>query len=265
MKLTKIFVLAALSLVLFACSDKTSTTNTSSKPDKEADQIGYAIGYDIGSSFLKQFTDDSIDVNLDYVMQGIRDGLKADSNNKGLLTKEERDAVMQNLQTKMQAMQEKKQQAEREKYNKRAANAEADGKKFLEENAKKSGVVTEKNGLQYKVLTKGTGAIPKETDMIRFHIVGKFIDGETFQSTRDMANAPEVPLSQLQMKGLHEAFSKMSVGSKWEIYVPYELAYGTEENGVIPPKSAVVFEIELLDIVKPEANTNTPPQPNKSK
>ncbi|MPN43197.1 FKBP-type 22 kDa peptidyl-prolyl cis-trans isomerase [bioreactor metagenome] len=144
-------------------------------------------------------------------------------------------------------------QEKTKKYEERKKTALEDGKKFLEANKKKSGVTVEKSGMQYRVITAGKGAVPKPDDVIKFHIVGKFIDGEEFQSTKTMGTPPEATLNQINIKGIHEALSKMPIGSVWEVVLPYELAYGEQDTGVIPPKSAVIFELELLEIVKPEA------------
>ncbi len=254
MKLKKIFATAAFSLLIVSCNNDNAQKNLKS-PTTETDKFSYSIGYDIANSFLQNLAADSIDLNVDYIYRGIADGLKSkDTTFAALMSKEERDQTMQDFQNMMQKKQEAKAAERKAKYEKRAKTAKEDGEKFLAENKNKPDVKTMPNGLQYKVITDGNGEIPKKTDRIKFHIVGKFIDGEEFQNTYTMPEAPEVALAELNLPAWQEALLKMKVGSKWEVYAPSELAYGEQDTGVIPPNSAVVFTIELLDIVKEDKN-----------
>ena len=135
-----------------------------------------------------------------------------------------------------------KQEMER-KY---GANRKA-GEEFLKENAKKEGVVTTKSGLQYKVLTKGEGQVPTATQRVKVNYEGRLIDGTVFDSSYKR-NEPTTFACNQVIKGWTEALTLMPVGSKWELYIPQELAYGERESGKIPPYSTLIFTVELLGI-----------------
>jgi len=123
------------------------------------------------------------------------------------------------------------------------------GAKFLEENKKKSGIKTTASGLQYEVLKEGPGPIPKESDTVKVHYRGTLIDGSEFDSSYKR-NAPAEFSVAGVIKGWTEALKMMKVGSKWKLYVPSELAYGPQDSPGIPANSVLIFEVELLEIVK---------------
>ena len=125
----------------------------------------------------------------------------------------------------------------------------AAGEKFLAENAKKEGVKTTESGLQYKVIKEGKGAIPTETSTVKVHYKGTLVDGTEFDSSYSR-NEPTSFRANQVIKGWTEALTMMPVGSKWELYIPQELAYGTRETGDIKPFSTLIFEVELLEIEK---------------
>lgn len=147
------------------------------------------------------------------------------------------------MNTQMEAIKEK---ATAEKY----AENKAAGEKFLAENKGKEGVVTTPSGLQYKIITKGNGAIPADTSKVKVNYKGTLIDGTEFDSSYKR-NEPATFLANQVIKGWTEALTMMPVGSKWELYIPYDLAYGSRETGgQIKPFSALIFEVELLGIEK---------------
>ena len=126
----------------------------------------------------------------------------------------------------------------------------AAGEKFLAENAKKEGVKTTESGLQYKVIKEGKGAIPTETSTVKVHYKGTLVDGTEFDSSYNR-NEPTSFRANQVIKGWTEALTMMPVGSKWELYIPQELAYGSRETGgLIKPFSTLIFEVELLEIEK---------------
>ena len=127
------------------------------------------------------------------------------------------------------------------------ANREA-GRKFLAENAKKDSVVTLPSGLQYKVLVKGEGAVPKSSDRVEVNYEGRLVDGTVFDSSSKHGAKPAVFSPSQVIKGWTEALTMMPVGSKWQLYIPYELAYGERNMGQIKPFSALVFDVELVGI-----------------
>ena len=160
--------------------------------------------------------------------------------NKGVMSKEEARAF---TQTSMDAIKEK---ANAEKY----ADNKAAGEKFLAENKAKEGVVTTPSGLQYKIITKGNGAIPADSSKVKVNYKGTLIDGTEFDSSYKR-NEPATFRANQVIKGWTEALTMMPVGSNWELYIPYDLAYGTRETGgQIKPYSTLIFEVELLGIEK---------------
>lgn len=153
------------------------------------------------------------------------------------------------MRTQMDAIKEK---ATAEKY----ADNKAAGEKFLAENKTKEGVVTTESGLQYKIITKGTGEIPADTCKVKVNYKGTLIDGTEFDSSysrkdKDGNPQPATFRANQVIKGWTEALTMMPVGSKWELYIPQELAYGSRETGgQIKPFSTLIFEVELLSIEK---------------
>jgi FKBP-type peptidyl-prolyl cis-trans isomerase len=134
-----------------------------------------------------------------------------------------------------------------------ASKNKEDGKKFLEENGKKAGVKSTQSGLQYKVITEGKGDKPKDADIVETNYRGTTIDGKEFDSSAKHGSSASFPVNGV-IKGWSEALKMMPVGSKWELYVPSDLAYGDEGYGEdIPPGSTLVFEVELLGIKKAAA------------
>ena len=123
------------------------------------------------------------------------------------------------------------------------------GEQFLAENKTKEGVQVTPSGLQYKVIKQGKGAIPTETDRVKVHYKGTLIDGTEFDSSYSR-NEPTTFAANQVIKGWTEALTMMPVGSKWELYIPQELAYGSRNTGKIKPFSTLIFEVELLDIEK---------------
>lgn len=123
------------------------------------------------------------------------------------------------------------------------------GKDFLDSNKMAEGVVTTESGLQYRIIQKGEGPIPTSNDTVVCHYTGKLIDGRVFDSSLKRGTPAEFPVSRV-IPGWTEALLMMPVGSKWEVFIPYELAYGSQDNGRIPPFSTLIFEMELLDIKK---------------
>lgn len=151
------------------------------------------------------------------------------------------------IRTKMDIIREK---AIEKKY----ADNKAAGEKFLAENKTKEGVVTTESGLQYKIITKGTGAIPADTSKVKVNYKGTLIDGTEFDSSykrkdKDGKSQPATFRANQVIKGWTEALTMMPVGSKWELYIPYDLAYGSRETGgQIKPFSTLIFEVELVGI-----------------
>jgi len=216
--------------------------NKTSKKDQ-----AYLLGLQIGSQMAgpqaikgmnhQLFADDStMTVNKSDILAGVFAGVL----NKDMkITPEEAQVLIQKM------MESIKGKAAEKKY----ADNKAAGEKFLAENKTKEGVKTTASGLQYKVITEGKGEIPNDTCKVKVNYRGKLIDGTEFESTYTR-NEPFVTNVGGAIKGWTEALKMMPVGSKWELYIPQELAYGSRDMGQIKPFSALVFEIELLGIEK---------------
>ncbi|MCK5000416.1 MAG: FKBP-type peptidyl-prolyl cis-trans isomerase [Anaerohalosphaera sp.] len=206
---------------------------TSQKADM--DKVSYCIGVDIGRSFMEQM----IDIKIEALVKGITDAIK---DQKLAMTDKEMQAVMKKFQTEMQTMMLKKVTVEKEKKMK-------DGAAFLEANKKKEGVVTLPSGLQYKVIKEGTGATPKATDRVSTNYRGTLIDGKEFDSSYKRGKPAQFAVRGV-IKGWTEALQLMKEGAKWELYIPADLAYGDRVSRDIPAGSTLIFEIELIKIVK---------------
>lgn len=237
----KKIILVLLSIVLISSAfaqKKSAKAPKSSKPAVELktmmDSISYTLGVNIGKSIQK----DKLELDLNLFFKGTKDMV---SGAPVLLTDEQMKSLMDRFG---QLMMEKQQQLAKEV----AAKNKAAGEAFLAENKKKEGVTTTASGLQYKVITKGTGKIPTAQDTVVAHYKGTLITGTEFDNSFKR-NEPATFAVTGVIKGWQEALQIMPVGSKWEIYVPAELGYGDQGAGqVIPPGAALIFEIELISI-----------------
>jgi len=222
----KTFIALALVAGTFSCASQSSKKV---KLKTQYDSVSYMIGMSIGASFETLPGKD--DVDLAIVAKGIDDVM-----NQGdtLFTMEEMQTYLRNF---MMAEQQKE-----------ADKAKNEGIQFLEENKANEGVMVTKSGLQYKVIEEGTGAKPLTTDKVRVHYTGKLLDGTIFDTSVD--KDPVVfGLTQV-IPGWTEGLQLMPAGSKYELYIPSELAYGPRGSGQkIPPHSVLIFEVELIEIV----------------
>jgi FKBP-type peptidyl-prolyl cis-trans isomerase FklB len=233
------------------------TTTAAAKPKPlvlttEKDKQSYAIGLNVGKSLHR----DDIDVDPKIVLQGLQDAM---ADGKLLLTDDQIKTVMTDLQNQVRQKQEEKRQAVAESNKK-------DGAAFLAANATKPGVVTLPSGLQYKVLTAGTGAKPAATDSVVCNYRGALLDNTEFDSSYKRGQPATFPVTGV-IKGWTEALQLMPVGSKWQLFIPADLAYGERAQGPGGPNATLVFEVELLSIqpktppaATPGAATQPPPQ-----
>ncbi|MBC9130001.1 FKBP-type peptidyl-prolyl cis-trans isomerase [Frischella sp. Ac13] len=200
--------------------------------DSTKAKASYAIGLQIG----QQLKDSGLkDLDLNALKQGLEDVLT--ERQPALALDVLHDALRQIHE---QAMEAKKKEADK------AAQASID---FLKQNLTKGGVKSTESGLQYTILKQGNGNIPSATDRVRVHYTGQLIDGTIFDSSVERGQPAEFPVSGV-IRGWVEALQLMPVGSKWRLYIPQELAYGSQGAGAsIPPYSALIFDVELLDIL----------------
>jgi FKBP-type peptidyl-prolyl cis-trans isomerase FklB len=202
------------------------------KTDK--DKASYAIGMNMGESLHRA----SVDVDPALVSRGLTDAL---AGGKLLLTDEEAKAAMTALQAEVRKQQEDKMQAAG------GANKQA-GDAFMAANKSKEGVVTLPSGLQYKILTAGTGPKPTLSDSVICNYRGTLLDGTEFDSSYKRGQPSTFPVGRV-IKGWTEALQIMPVGSKWQLFVPSDLAYGANgAGGQIGPNATLIFEVELISI-----------------
>jgi FKBP-type peptidyl-prolyl cis-trans isomerase FkpA len=228
----KIMMIALISVILFG------TQLSAQKPVEmktNLDSIAYGIGMNIGMN-LK--TDDLM-LDIDLIKQGLFDSMYGEST---LLNEQQVTELMMALQEELS----EKQQAQMDSQ--KIENM-LQGQSFLDENKKRDGVSETSSGLQYEIIEPGTGKHPTETDMVKVHYSGTFIDGSKFDSSYDRGTPAEFPLNGV-IKGWTEGLQLMKEGAKWKFYIPYDLAYG--ENGrppQIPPASVLIFEVELIEVL----------------
>ena len=200
----------------------------------QKDKVSYAIGMNIGKSLHK----DSVDIDPNIFLQGLKDAM---AGGKVLMTPEEVKATMTELQGELR----KKQEAQAQQAG--AANKQ-EGDAFLAANKAKPGVVTLPSGLQYKIVKEGTGPKPTATDTVVCNYRGTLINGTEFDSSYKRGEPATFAVNQV-IKGWTEALQLMPVGSKWELYIPPDLAYADKGAGSdIGPNATLKFEVELMSI-----------------
>jgi FKBP-type peptidyl-prolyl cis-trans isomerase FklB len=198
------------------------------------DKASYAIGMNIGKGLHK----DSVDVDPAILLRGLKDGM---AGGKTLLTDDEAKSAMVAIQADLRKKQEAKMAIAGDANKK-------EGDEFLAQNKTKEGVVTLPSGLQYKILKEGTGPKPSASDSVVCNYKGTLIDNTEFDSSYKRGQPATFPVGQV-IKGWTEVLQLMPVGSKWQVFVPSDLAYGPRApGGTIGPNATLIFEIELLSI-----------------
>jgi FKBP-type peptidyl-prolyl cis-trans isomerase len=202
------------------------------------EKFSYALGMNIGTGYSQGLKKQSVDVDWNLMAQGMKD---AAAGAKTRLTQEEAQAVLNEVQTEIKKQQqEKTQQA--------AAANKTEGEAFLAANKSKDGVVTLPSGLQYKILTAGTGPKPTASDSVKCNYRGTLINGTEFDSSYKRGQPATFAVGQV-IKAWTEALQLMPMGSKWQLFVPSSLAYGERGAGAeIGPNATLIFEVELLSI-----------------
>lgn len=221
-------IVAVLAITFTAC--ETSTVNTDNIAS-DTDSVAYALGNSIGTNLKTQFAD----VNPDILAAAIIEAY-AGEENKLFANPQEADAYIRSYMEKAQTA------AAEENVSK--------GKEFLAENEKKDGIMVTESGLQYEVISETDGEKPTAESTVKVHYHGTTIDGEVFDSSVDRGEPAQFPLNGV-IKGWTEGLQLMPVGSKYKFYIPSELAYGERgAGGAIGPNSTLIFEVELLEIIK---------------
>lgn len=224
-----VLLIATAAIIFSACSNNSIK---SAKMETKEDSLAYAFG--VNTYFAMQQDNFEIDPKLMA---------------KGMLDSKESKNLMDEMYARgfiVTFIQEKQQAEMSEMYKDAIAENEA----FLEENKKKDGVITTESGLQYEVITMGTGPKPTAEDIIRAHYKGELTNGEVFDSSIESGQPLEIAVGGV-IPGWVEGLQLMPVGSKFRFFIPYNLGYGEQgAGGVIPPYATLIFEVELLDIVK---------------
>lgn len=219
----------------------------------EMEKVSYIIGTQIARNFKTQ----NIEINLDSLLLGLKDALE---DKEFALSQGEMKKVYAGFQQRMRAKQAAKRAEQAAKQKKEAAENLAAGTVFLEANKAKEGVKVLSSGLQYKVITEGTGNTPTADDKVKTHYRGTLIDGTEFDSSYKRDKPAEFTVTGV-IKGWTEALQLMKEGGKWELYIPADLAYGQRGRPSIPANSTLIFEIELIEIVKVDPTKAKATQP----
>jgi FKBP-type peptidyl-prolyl cis-trans isomerase FklB len=225
-------IIVMMGLSITACFEE---KKVAPKLETEDAKAAYSIGYMTAKSMSNAVTT----LDIDSYTAGFKD---AYTKKDGALKEDE-------MKTVLMAFQERMKKEAEEKQKKALTENVTKGATYLAENAKKAGVKVTASGLQYEVITEGKGAKPKATDTVKVHYEGKLLDGTVFDSSIKRKEPVSFPLNQV-IAGWTEGVQLMSVGSKYKFTIPSNLAYGEQGSGPITPNSVLVFEVELIEIVK---------------
>lgn len=242
MRLLKNVIAVIMIATLFSCN----TQSTAQKELKtEIDSVSYALGVNMGMQSRTNFDE----INKDIYIQGFKNGV--DSTNLLMKDSEIRELLNTFFRKKQMEKQKKMQEEAMKKVEAEYGEVKKASEDFLATNKTKEGVKTTDSGLQYIVLKEGTGVKPKSTDKVKVHYHGTLIDGTVFDSSVERGQPYETYITQV-VQGWIEGLQLMPVGSKYKFFIPQELAYGAfpQRGGKVRPFDALIFEIELLEIVK---------------
>jgi FKBP-type peptidyl-prolyl cis-trans isomerase FklB len=229
----QIIALASVVIVLTACNTNNGLTINTTQPTElstELDSVSYLLGIQYAKGLTEKGGVNELD-NRSFLtgVQRIMDGKENE------ISEEAANECMTRFFDKIEEA--------------KSAVSQAAGSKFLEENKAKEGVQVTETGLQYRVITQGTGAVPERGAKVKVHYTGKLTDGTVFDSSVDRGEPAQFGTDQV-IPGWTEALTMMPVGSKWELVIPADLGYGNRAAGPIPSGSTLVFEVELLEIIK---------------
>ncbi|MDX9695345.1 MAG: FKBP-type peptidyl-prolyl cis-trans isomerase [Bacteroidales bacterium] len=230
-----LLTIVALAIIATSCGQK---VKTNLKLTNSVDTLSYCLGADVANKLKSSSVED---INYDAFIKGFDDIYK----DKELMLKKDTLGILINkyiMEIRMKSFEKNLEE----------------GKKFLEENKKREGVITTESGLQYEIITEGTGKSPSATSIVRTHYRGTLLDGTVFDSSYENGTPIEFPLNGV-IKGWTEGLQYMKEGGKYKLYLPTELAYGmnVRPGGKIQPNMALIFEIELIEVKEqPEATNN---------
>ncbi|WP_448569399.1 FKBP-type peptidyl-prolyl cis-trans isomerase [Thalassotalea ganghwensis] len=245
MKLFKPTLVAIALVSMVGCQQEAKQEEKAPVLDTEIQKQAYGLGASIGMYMTRNLAEQEklgVTLDQDLIVRGFMDSLA----DKSVIEQEEIQTLLMSLDQTMKTKQQ-------EQIKLAAEQSLAEGQKYLKENAKKEGVQVTESGLQYSVITEGSGDKPAATDTVKVHYTGTFLNGEVFDSSVERGQPAEFPLNRV-ISGWTEGVQLMPVGSKYKFTIPSDLAYGPNGNPPrIPGNSVLEFEIELLEIQKPEA------------
>jgi len=228
MKSKFISTIAVVTVLSFVSCDTPVEEKALISMDNEVDKVSYSLGVSVGGNVKQQGFND---LNVDALAQAMKDVM---SDGKTQLTTEEANKTLQAYFGKLRESKD--------------AGLRKAGDNFLAANGQKEGVITTASGLQYEILTEGTGEKPGPASKVTTHYHGTTLDGNVFDSSVDRGEPIQFPVNGV-IKGWTEALQLMPVGSKWRLFIPSDLAYGPRGSGdKIPPHAALIFEVELISI-----------------
>lgn len=241
MNFSKFFIMLGLCLTLAACGQSETETRTSKQPitlETSTEKSSYALGMDIGNNIAQG----EMNVDVDVLLKGLRDGLE---NKEPLMSEDEQmEALM--------ALQQEFMEAQAEKTQEQAQQNIEEGSAFMGEFRELEDVVETESGILYRVINEGEGEKPGAEDVVTVHYQGTTVDGTVFDSSIERGEPATFPLNQV-IPGWTEILQLMPQGSKWEVVIPPEQAYGDQQAGPqIGPNSTLIFEIELIEVMDPQ-------------
>ena len=235
-----------LIIFLIAACNQTDSSDEDVPLSTFKDSLSYSMGINIGKN-LPPYAD----VDKDLVKKGLDDFFE---DNEPLLDAAERQQILREFNVSMAELERDEMRAQGEEYQQLSRENKIAGQEFLDQNKTKEGVLVRRSNLQFKEIVRGTGIVPDYDDVVTVHYNGYLIDGHKFDSSYDRGEPAIFPVKGV-IPGWTEILQIMPVGSKWEVYIPYNLGYGEkgiqgQEKGtyVIPPSATLIFEIELLGI-----------------
>lgn len=246
MKKAAIAMLIASAVGLTACQQQAADPLAveEMKLETEVQKQSYAMGANLGM-FIEQRLSEQKELGIELDNTVIVKAFVAALQGKSQLTREEIVEVTRAVESKVREAQKKAESVLAEKNI-------ADGKAYLAENAKREGVTQTESGLQYEVLTEGEGINPTAADTVKVHYEGRLLDGTVFDSSYERGEPAVFPLSRV-ISGWTEGVQLMKEGAKFKFHIPSELAYGQRSTGKITANSTLVFDVELLEVIRPEA------------
>jgi peptidylprolyl isomerase len=216
---------AALALTGTAAAQNTST---------EQGKLSYALGYDLGRNAIE--SGEQVDVNT--IIKGLQDGYG----------KKQPSVPVDQLRTAVQNMQQRQQTKAKAAWDKAASENKAKSDQFIAANKSKAGVKSLPSGVQFREIEKGTGAKPTQASTVQLEVAGPYAWGERPEQARPAQQIPSIKVSDIEMAAMREALLQMPAGSKWEITLPADKAYGADPRTPFPPNVAVQFEVKLVSV-----------------